>query len=165
MAAPFSLNKSISALLNGSHQLTVRVCDAVDNCAAQKINFSLTNNSRPKKFNIGVSLTQPAPDTNLFKYDFPLALKATVTNQDQVAAVIFFLKDSSGNLKQLAQSQAKDGLAQATVNGPLAPGAYRLYAQARGWQEQTAVSAEITVTAKSLPPAAAAATSTPTAAQ
>lgn len=52
MAAPFSLNKSISALLNGSHQLTVRVCDAVDNCAAQKINFSLTNNSRPKKFNI-----------------------------------------------------------------------------------------------------------------
>jgi len=164
-AAPFSLDKSVSALINGSHQLTVRVCDAVDNCAAQKINFSLTNNSRPKKFNIGVSLTQPEPDASLFKYDFPLTLKATITNQDQVAAVIFFLKDSSGNLKQLAQSQAKDGLAQATVNGPLAAGGYRFYAQARGWQGQTATSAEITVTAKSLPPATLVATSTTATAQ
>ena len=164
-AAPFSLNKSISALINGRHQLTVRVCDAVDNCAAQKINFSLTNNSRPKKFNIDVSLTQPTPNTNLFKYDFPLTLKAAVANQNQVAAVIFFLKDSSGNLKQLAQSQAKDGLAQATVSSALAPGAYRLYAQARGWQGQTAVSAEIAVTVKSLPQTTPAATSTPAAAQ
>jgi len=47
----------------------------------------------------------------------------------------------------------------------LAAGGYRFYAQARGWQGQTATSAEITVTAKSLPPAALVATSTTATAQ
>jgi len=164
IAAPFSLSKSVSALINGQHELTVRVCDAVDNCAAQKISFNLINNSAPKKLNIGASLTQPAPDANLFKYDFPVPLKAAVVNSEQVAAVVFYLKDSSGNPRQLAQSQVKDSSAAANLPGPLAPGAYKLYAQARGWQRQTATSAEITIYVKSLPQTAAA-SSTPVAAQ
>ncbi len=150
-AAPYSLNKSVASLINGSHNLAVRACDDASNCAEQKIEFKLIMNSQPKKMTIGVSLTQPAPNANLIKFDFPLPLKAAVTNPEQVAGVIFFLKDSQNNIKQITQSQVQEKTAAGWLNSAPAPGSYKLYAEARGWFGQTAKSSEVSITIKNLP--------------
>jgi 1A family penicillin-binding protein len=159
--APYNLNKNVSFLKNGLHELTARVCDDADNCAEQKINFSLTHNSQPKPMAISAKLIEPEPNISLIKYDFPLTLKATVTNPDQVASVAFYLKDSSNGVWRFAQSRAIEKIAQATLNTILSPGTYKLYAEAHGWYGQTAKSQEIDLTIKNLP-ANQVATSTPT---
>jgi len=159
---PFSLNKSISSLSNGFHSLIVRVCDDVDNCSEQKIEFNLTNNSRPKVTKISVALTQPLANTSIIKYDFPILLRAEVTNPEQVAGVIFYFKDSSGQAQQITQGQIINNTAQALMTNILAPGSYKFYAEARGWYGQTALSDEISVTVKNMP---AAATTTPAVSQ
>ncbi|MDD4271240.1 MAG: PBP1A family penicillin-binding protein [Patescibacteria group bacterium] len=159
---PFSLNKSISALINGSHELTARVCDDIDNCAEQKIRFNLVNNSRPRTSKINVTLIQPAEGANIIKYDFPLSLKAEVTNQDQVAGVIFYLKDASGNAQKIIQSQVINEIAEAQITNALTPGSYKLYAEAHGWQGQTALSEEVSITINNMSQTA---TTTPAAAQ
>ncbi|MDO8592203.1 MAG: penicillin-binding protein [bacterium] len=159
--APFNLNKSISALVNNSHELTARACDAVDNCAEQKINFILTQNSRPKKFNIDISVVDPAANAGLYKYDFPYLIKALVGNPEQVASVNFFYKDSIGNTASLGQGKIKDQTALIWLASPPAPGTYTIYAEAHGWQGQSAKSEEIAITIRNLPQTFA--TSTPAA--
>lgn len=150
-AYPFNLNKSVSFLSNGFHNLTVRVCDNVDNCSEQKIEFNLTKNSRPKITKISVALTQPGAATSIIKYDFPLQLKAAITNPEQVAGVTFYFKDSSGQAQPIAQGQITDKVAQAQMTNILAPGAYKFYAEARGWYGQSAISDEVPVTVNNLP--------------
>ena len=159
---PFNLNKSVDFLSNGFHNLTVRVCDDVDNCSEQKIEFNLTKNSKPKNTKITVALTQPAESTSIIKYDFPITLKAEVTNPEQAAGVTFYFKDSDGRAQPIAQSQIIDKTAQAQMTKILNPGSYKFYAEARGWYGQTATSEEATVIVNNLPSIA---TSTPTAAQ
>ena len=157
-ASPFNLNKSVNFLNNGFHGLTVRVCDAVDNCREQKIEFNLARNPEPEKTKIKISLIQPAADANFIKYDFPLTLKAAITNPEQTAGATFYYKDSAGKVKQIGQAQIKDKIASGSLNTILAPGSYKLFAEAHGWQKQTAKSAEINITIKEMP---ASATSTP----
>jgi len=159
--SPFNLNKSVSFLKSGFHDLTVRVCDAIDNCGEQKLEFNLTQNAEPEKTNLKISLTQPAANANFIKYDFPLILKASVSPAEQVAGVVFFLQDAAGNQKQLAQSSVKDKTAYGSLTEILTPGAYKLYAEARGWQGQTAKSNLVNITIKDMPAATAAATTTP----
>ena len=147
---PFNLNKSVSSLSNGVHNLTVRVCDDVDNCSEQKLEFNINKNSRPKINQISVNLTQPVESTNITKYDFPLRLEAEVTNQEQVAGVIFYLKDSNGQIQQIAQSQVINKTAEAQTINVLNPGSYKIYAEAHGWHGQTATSEEISITVNNL---------------
>ena len=144
-AYPFNLSKSVSSLTNGFHNLIVRVCDDVDNCSEQKLEFNLNKNSRPKSTKISVSLIQPAEATNLVKYDFPLLLKAEVTNPEQVAGVTFYFKDAGGKAEQIAQSQVINTTAEAQMTKILIPGLYKFYAEAHGWYSQTATSEEISV--------------------
>jgi len=155
---PFGLNKSVSSLSNGFHNLTVRVCDNVDNCSEQKIEFNLTENKKPKITKISVVLIQPVEAASIIKYDFPLSLKAEITNPEQVAGVTFYFKDASGKTQQIAQGQIINQTAEAQMINILTPGSYKFYAEARGWYGQAAVSEEISATVKNLP---AAATTTP----
>ncbi len=148
---PFGLNKSISSLSNGFHNLTVRVCDDVDNCTEQKIEFNLINNNKPKNTKIDVALTQPADLSSIIKYDFPLLLKAEVTNPEQVAGVTFYYKDSAGKTELIAQSQAVDKIAEAQIINILTPGTYKFYAEAHGWYNQVATSEEISIIVNNLP--------------
>lgn len=160
-AYPFSLDKSVNFLANGWHSLTARVCDDVDNCSEQKIEFNLINNSPPKIIKLGVTLIQPAAAASFIKYDFPLSLKAEATNQEQTAAVIFYFKDTGGQAQLITQSQVINNLAEAKMINILTPGLYKFYAEARGWYGQTATSEEVAVTINGL----AATTTTPSTSQ
>lgn len=148
--APFNLNKSVSSLINGYHTLTARACDDVDNCSEQKIEFNLIRNSRPKTSKISATIIQPTNETNILKYDFPLTIKAEVTNPEQTAAVIFYLKDSSGNTQQIAQSQIIDKIAEAQITKILNAGSYKIYAEAHGWHGQIDTSKEISINVNNL---------------
>jgi len=150
-AYPFNLNKSVGFLNNGFHNLIVRVCDDVDNCSEQKIEFNLTNNSKPKITKIGVFLTQPLDNASIIKYDFPILLRAEVTNPEQVAGVTFYFKDVNGKAQQIVQGQITNNTVQALMTKILAAGSYKLYAEARGWYGQTALSDEISLIVDNIP--------------
>jgi len=162
-APPFTLSESVSFLINGAHGLTVNACDDVDNCTEQKIQFNLIHNIKQKNLNIGVSLAQPAAPNGLFPYDFPLSLKAEVTNPQQVAAVSFFIKDAAGNVQQISQSPIDGKSAQATLDSTPDPGQYILYAEAHGWYGQTETSKEISIIINNPAPAIIATTTPQTA--
>lgn len=158
--APYGLNKSVAFLINGAHALIVRACDDASNCAEQKIIFNLTHNSRPKKTAISVSISHPSINAEFIKFDFPINLKANITNQEQVAGVIFYLKDNQNNIQQLSQAQIQEKIATGAWNNAPNPGLYKLYAQASGWFGQTAKSSEIPVVIKNMPQTTLTATST-----
>jgi 1A family penicillin-binding protein len=150
-AAPFILNKFVGFLNTGFHGLTVRACDAIDNCGEQKIEFNLTRNSPPEKMEIKINLNQPTDGSNLIKYDFPLLLKAAITNPAQTAGVDFFSKNSSGQVQAIGRGQIKEKTAWGQLSSALAPGSYKLYAQSYGWRGQTAKSQEVNITIKDMP--------------
>ncbi|MDP2708808.1 MAG: penicillin-binding protein [bacterium] len=144
-AYPFNLSAPVNFLNNGFHNLAVRVCDDVDNCSEKKLEFNITNNTKPQTLTIGVALTQPAAPLELNINDFPLLLKAEVVNPEQVAGVNFFLKNAAGDTSQMTPSQISGAAAQTTIFNPPLPGEYILYAQASGWYGQTAASQEIAI--------------------
>lgn len=148
---PFGLNKSIPPLNSGFHGLTARVCDDIDNCSEQKIEFNLINGNKQKNIKINAAIIQPADQASISKSDFPLLLKAEAENPEQTAAIIFYLKNSNGETIKIAQSQVIGKIAQTAVEKILIPGSYKFYAEARGWYGQTALSEEISIIVNSLP--------------
>ncbi|MDD4900996.1 MAG: penicillin-binding protein [Patescibacteria group bacterium] len=157
-AAPFNFNKYIAFLDNGSHDLMVRVCDAIDNCSEKKIGFNVAQNPKQEKANLNIALTLPAPNTDFLKKDFPLPLKAEVNNPEQTAGVTFICKNSAGDVEQTAPGQIKGKTAQGSLTTILRSGSYKLYAEARGWRGQTAKSDEININIKDLTPVVASTT-------
>lgn len=148
---PFGLDKPMPPLNNGFHGLTARVCDDVDNCSEQKIEFNLINGNKPENIKINAAIIQPVNQTNISKSDFPLLLKAEVENPEQTAAIIFYLKNSNGETIKIAQSQIVGKIAQTAVEKILTPGSYKFYAEARGWYGQTSLSEEISIIINNLP--------------
>ena len=132
----------------------VRACDAIENCSEQRAEFNLNQSSYIKGSSINISLTRPAANTSYIKYDFPLPIGASVNNPEQVAAVLFLLKNSSGEIKLVAEARPKDKAVISQIPAAPLPGDYKLYAQAHGWQGQAAKSDEISITIKDLPAAA-----------
>jgi len=153
LTSPFNLKQPINYIKNGFHSLTVRICDAIDNCSQQKIDFNLALATEPETATIKISLSQPTASANFIKYDFPLTLKAELTNPGQTAGVTFYYKDSAGNSQKIGQGQIQDKTAVGQLSTVLTPGSYKIFAEARGWQEQTAKSNEVSITIKEMPAA------------
>lgn len=90
---PFSMEKNLSFLTSGYHDLTVRVCDDVDNCSEQKINFNLqstggTQTDEPINF----SLIQPTNGLAVNKIDFPLELKFEIYSQSRLSKIVLYYR-------------------------------------------------------------------------
>ena len=144
---PFDLNQSISFLNNGFHKLKVRVCDDVDNCSEKTLEFNLILDETPIADDINVSWLEPSNGLAITNIDFPLILKVDVANSEQTAKIQFYyLAESSDEARYITTLQpinSNSALIQwASVP---ASGAYRLYAEAHGWNGQFAKSGEIVV--------------------
>ncbi|MBI4812550.1 PBP1A family penicillin-binding protein [Candidatus Falkowbacteria bacterium] len=148
---PFNLeSKTIGFLGNGFHDLTVRVCDDIDNCSEQKINFNLISSNNSAGGDIGVSWLEPANGLAASAIDFPLGLKVDIINSEQTAKIIFYaLKDGEKDARQIAVvSPVSASPAFASWIKTPEAGTYKLYAEARGWNGQSAKTEELTVVVK-----------------
>jgi hypothetical protein len=143
---PFGLEANIDFLPNGYYELTVRVCDDIDNCSEKKINFNLKVGKNNTGGSISVSLNSPSNGKIFGPTDFPTALRATITNPRLVAKVNFYLVNSNketttiGSVSAPNQASAESSWISMPPNGT-----YSIYAEASNWQNQKVTSGTITV--------------------
>ncbi|MDD5291210.1 MAG: PBP1A family penicillin-binding protein [Patescibacteria group bacterium] len=145
---PFSLEKNISFLNNGFHNLKVRICDDIDNCSEQSLEFNLILDEKTgAKGDITISWLEPADNSALTNAGFPVNLKMHTSNPDQTARIDIFLvgEDGSPALITSLQPIVGETASGSWKNLPVS-GTYKLYGQARSWSGQTKKSGEITVT-------------------
>ncbi|MBU0647313.1 PBP1A family penicillin-binding protein [Patescibacteria group bacterium] len=143
---PFNLKKSISFLNNGFHNLTVKVCDDIDNCAEQKTTFNLILNEKKKIKNVNLDWLTPTDEVTLTKTDFPFTLKVLLNNYEQTAKANFYLKPLEGEVVNLTSfDQPDEDTLQFNWTSQPNPGVYWLSAETRGWDGQTTKSKEIKI--------------------
>ncbi len=142
---PFGLETNLNFLSAGYYELDIRVCDDIDNCSEQKINFNLknnqTNNSTPS-----VILINPTNEQLVGPSDFPLLLKVNLKNTQNAAKLIFKITDASKQIKTVGPIKVSN---QTTIetnwSTPLASGTYTIYAEITTWQGKTITSESTTI--------------------
>ncbi len=146
---PFNFEKNISFLRNGFHNLTVKVSDDVDNSASQSLDFNLLLPNQVAVSDVGIYLNAPA-NTSVSTSSFPVLFSASLSNEPQIASVSFYYaslgSDNYTMFSNLAPIQSN--AAETTWIIPPPPGNYKIYAQANGWNGQSAKSNEIDMTVK-----------------
>ncbi|MBU4347073.1 penicillin-binding protein [Patescibacteria group bacterium] len=145
---PFNLAKEINFLNNGFHQLKIKVCDDIDNCSIETMEFNLNLSEAQKNNEISISFIELSDGLATTNFDFPLTLKVDIKNARQVAKITFYYSaEGEKDAKTIAVLQPVEN-SQAAVRWQQCPpsGAYKLYAEARGWNGQVAKSDEITIT-------------------
>ncbi|MBU0636814.1 PBP1A family penicillin-binding protein [Patescibacteria group bacterium] len=147
---PFNLNKSIDFLNNGFHNLTIKVCDDIDNCSEQKIIFNLILKEKKTNSTI-ISWLMPADEVTLTKTDFPFSLKILTNNYKQIANITFSLLSSnstSTTLASLGQLSLNEDVVQVNWDNQPEAGVYLLSAEIRNWDNQITKSKEIKIIIK-----------------
>ncbi len=131
---PFVLTKDISFLENGYHQLTIVVCDDVDNCSKKSLdfNFNLTDNQADKKS----SVLMVQPDyKNLFKTNEPIMAQSQLDNYRQISRMDVYYKTGTSTT-QLIQSYQK--ITAPTINTAFAgfdkEGSYDFFSEIYNWE-------------------------------
>ena len=149
---PFNLNEQINFLSNGFHKLKVRVCDDVDNCSEKSLDFNLIIDEAPIVNDISILWLEPARGLAVADIDFPLTLKVNVGNPDQAAKINFYYSAEGDNGPQYIttlQPVKTSPVSAQWVNMP-ASGAYKLYAEAYGWNGQSTKSKELVITVNNI---------------
>ena len=147
-AFPFNLEKNISFLNNGFHNLKVMVCDDIDNCSEQSLEFNLILDEKTEAGGeVNISWLEPTDGIALNKIDFPVNLKIKTSDPSQTARIDIFLRGENNNpvlitsLQPIENETASGNWKKIPASGP-----YKLYAEAKSWSGQTKKSEEITVT-------------------
>jgi 1A family penicillin-binding protein len=144
---PFGLDAPIDFLTNGYYELTVSVCDDIDNCTDKKINFNFKASKTKVSGTTNISLNSPTNNQAINISLFPLALQATISNPKIIGRLQFRLVGSDGK-SSIINSVNTNG--QSVINStwlaPPADGAYTIYAEAINWQDQTFTSSPATIT-------------------
>jgi 1A family penicillin-binding protein len=146
-STPFNLEKNISFLPNGFHNLKVKVCDGIDNCSEKSLEFNLIINGNQASGDINISWADLSNGLTLKNTDFPFSLKIKVSNPTQTARIDFYYQIENGE-KTLIKSHSPINaeLTEIFWSKPPVPGNYKLSAEARGWGGQTAKTEELAVT-------------------
>jgi len=143
---PFNLEKQIDFLNNGFHNLKVRVCDDIDNCSEQSVEFNLILDKEPDNSEINISWLEPSNGLAVNSIDFPLNIKLQASNYAQIAKVnIYLIAEDKENLVAILQPIENEIIAGEWKKPP-ASGTYELIAEANGWGKQIKKSQKITIT-------------------
>jgi 1A family penicillin-binding protein len=144
---PFSLEKQLTFLDNGYHNLKIEVCDDVDNCSEKSIEFNLILDNDVSFDPIEISFFDINNGQALNNIDFPFVLKIKNNNPEQVAKIKTFYKQKEENEYNLLHTSEPITDQQTNViwQSPPKSGTYELYAEAFGWGGQNNSTEKITI--------------------
>lgn len=144
---PFNLSAPIDFLTNGYYELTVRVCDDIDNCTDKKINFNFKASKTKTSGTVNISLESPTNNQKISTANFPLSLQATISNPRSVGRLQFKLVGSDGksSIINSINTNGQTNINSTWLTSP-ADGTYSIYAEAISWQNQTFTSSPATIT-------------------
>lgn len=145
---PFNLEKTIGFLNNGYHSLKIRVCDDIDNCSEKTLDFNLILSQTQKNADIGLSWVEPSGEVALNVNNFPVTLKINTSNPEQTAKLTFYYRPESGGEPSIIRIAAliESNVIQTEWAASPPVGNYKIYAEAKGWNGQTAKSEELKIT-------------------
>jgi 1A family penicillin-binding protein len=103
---PFSLSRDISFLNNDSYELLIRVCDDVDNCTNQTLNFTLDLKQNNNQKNVDISLVSPSNGLVLSTIDFPLSISLKIENPTKITTINTYIenRETNNKIKVLARN-------------------------------------------------------------
>jgi 1A family penicillin-binding protein len=146
---PFGMEKSLSFLTSGYHDLTVRVCDDVDNCSEQKVSFNLQSSGAGQTDEpINFSLLQPSNGLAVNKIDFPLELKFEIYSQPRLSKIVVYYRAGTSTESVVASTIAPiEGTTPSGYWKKTPPkGSITFWAEAFDWYGHTAQTGERTLT-------------------
>ena len=150
-SAPFNLEKDISFLNNGFHNLKVKACDDASNCQSKSLEFNLNlvNNSGGKE--LSVSIIEPSNGLALSNIDFPINIRLSVTNPTSANKIDLFYKPENGEpiLINTFQPVAGNFLTFSWTQAPLS-GTYKIYAEADTWTKEIIKTNEIIISVNNI---------------
>lgn len=134
----------IGFLNNGYHNLKIKVCDDVYNCASKSVEFNLSAPERDFK-EFGVSWLSPQSGLALNSIDFPLDIKLKTQNPKQISK-IEITAITNESLISLRKIEPVDSVfINSSITKALNPGEYNVTAKAYGWNGSIKNSQNITL--------------------
>ncbi len=146
-SAPFNLEKDISFLNNGFHNLKVKACDDAGNCRIKELEFNLNLENNTGDKNLSLSFVEPSSSgLALSNIDFPFTIKLSVINYAMANQINFYYKTESGeiNLLSAVQPVETDYPSVLWDKIPLS-GTYKIYAEAISWTKEKISTPEIII--------------------
>lgn len=144
---PFNLEKNISFLKNGYHNLTIRACDDIDNCSSQNLEFNLLLEGEQKNTNISL-IWESSVSPEMATTSFPTTFTLTTTNLEQTAKINLFYSNPENGEDKLIQTITPviNNSETFTWSTPPNPGNYKIYGEVIGWNGQIVKSEEKHIT-------------------
>jgi membrane carboxypeptidase/penicillin-binding protein PbpC len=144
--SPYNLEKKIQFLPNGFYNLKVKVCDDVENCKTETVEFNFkleNNNPLPLK---ELLITNPQEGAIISNTGFPLGIATVVDNPDQITKLSFYYLDEKNN-KILITSLENDNIKKLSTRWEKIPpsGFYKIYGEAFLWSGEIIKSKEISI--------------------
>jgi membrane carboxypeptidase/penicillin-binding protein PbpC len=135
LGAPESFMANFNFLANGYQTLLVKVCDDVENCTEDFVNFNLLIKNNPITTGKN-SLTLVSPTSNLAlnSIDFPLAVKFEIGRPERVAQIKLLLRSADGKISVLKTISElhENNLSFFWETAP-SPGNYTILGELRDW--------------------------------
>jgi len=144
---PYKLEKNIRFMPNGFYNLKVKICDDVENCKSETIEFNLKLANSKTVDQAEVSISNPSDGAVITNTGFPLSLSAHITDPEQVTKINFYYLDES-NKSVLIGTQQNESVKTASVRWNDIPvsGNYKLFSEATLWSGKLIKSNEISIT-------------------
>ncbi len=145
---PEIFTKEFDFLNNGFQTLMVKVCDDVDNCSEDEIDFNLAIKNNP----IGggknsIKLLTPATGLAVNAIDFPVQIKLQVDRPERTAKINLTIKNASGTAEIIKTINRPDSKTIETAwDSPSIPGSYTLLAELSDWNGNQIKSNSINIT-------------------
>ncbi|MDI3496140.1 MAG: penicillin-binding protein [Patescibacteria group bacterium] len=143
------LNEKLPPLDKGYHNLLVRACDDVNNCAEDSLDFNLKNKTIKNNESSTVAIISPSSGIAVNQIDFPLNISVGVSNPDNISRILIFLsKEDGSDSKLLGDINGVNGeIFEVYWQTELADkGVYKVYAEIKTWSGETKKSNEIIIT-------------------
>lgn len=145
---PFNLEKQLNFLVNGYYNLKIRVCDDINNCSEQSIEFNLILENEPKLEILDISFFELNNGLAITNIDFPLTIKIKTNKPEQIAKINLFYKNNSNENITLIKTIKEITNTITEISWQTTPltGTYTLYAEATEWTNQTHKTKEMLIT-------------------
>ena len=135
---PYNLNKDISFLNNGFHNLRIRACDDVNNCFNKSIEFNLILKNNPTYKDITARLVSPSSGLAITNIDFPLDINLEINQPIPVAKINIYIRKENEDAYLISTLEPIDTAAvSASWEAIPKNGTYTLFAEAITWDKTT----------------------------
>lgn len=144
---PYKMEKKIHYLPNGFYNLKVKICDDVENCKTETVEFNLKLNNSAVATPVEISLSAPNEDSVISNTGFPLNIAISSNEPDQITKLNFYYTDNNGKTTLINSLEGDSVSILSTRWKDIPPsGNYKIHSEAFLWSGKSIKSNEVSIT-------------------